>query len=46
MKKILAKLKEENYKCYFSIKLDTFNEEKMEKEERTLALDYLNSLKQ
>lgn len=45
-RRFLRKLKQDDYRGYFSIELDTFNEEKMEKGERILALDYLNSLKQ
>lgn len=43
-KKFVNKLKEDNYNDYFSIELDTFNEEKMEKEERKEAIAYISNL--
>lgn len=43
-RKFLGKLKQDNYKSYFSIELDTFNEESMEQKERIAALKYLRNL--
>ncbi|MCK4647424.1 sugar phosphate isomerase/epimerase [Candidatus Pacearchaeota archaeon] len=45
-RKFMKKLKEDNYKGYFSIELDTWNEtpEPMETKERLMALKYLKRL--